>query len=669
LLALILPTLSNQRFCIPQFMFALNKVSLSFSGNPIFKDISFLVNPGERIGLTGNNGAGKSTMLKLMAGKYEPESGNVSKPAGFRIGYLSQDIHLRKHRTVREESAEAFAEIKKLQSEIDRINEALTTRTDYESDGYMDLINHLHEYTDRFQLLGGYTYEADIEKVLFGLGFERQDLDRPLSTFSGGWQMRVELAKILLQKNDLLLLDEPTNHLDIESIMWLEQFLQTESGAVILVSHDRAFLDEVTSRTIEISGARAYDFPVPYSKYVTLRQEQRQQQLLTRKNQEKEVRETEKLIERFRYKASKAAFAQSLIKRLDKMELIEVDDIDRSAMRFRFPPAPHSGKVVLKAQGVSKSFDEKHVLKNIDLSISRGEKIAFVGQNGQGKSTLVKILVGELEASGNIERGHQVHLGYYAQNQADSMDGEKTVLDTVLDIAPEDVRPRVRNLLGSFLFSGEDVDKKVKVLSGGEKGRLALCKLLLQPVNVLIMDEPTNHLDMQSKEVLKESLKQFDGTLILVSHDRDFLQGLSEKVYEFREGKIKEYLGDIQFFLDQRKLENFRELELKKKEKVLNQPAQTAKKDVPQADLRQIREQEKQLKKLQQQLEKLETQVEELEAQLSETDEMLLNPDYYAEVSQQPDFFPNYEAARKRLETLMSDWEKLQYQIDAISKN
>jgi ATP-binding cassette subfamily F protein 3 len=349
--------------------------------------------------------------------------------------------------------------------------------------------------------------------------------------------------------------------------------------------------------------------------------------------------------------------------------LIEVDDIDRSAMRFRFPPAPHSGKVVLKAQGVSKSFDEKHVLINIDLNISRGEKIAFVGQNGQGKSTLVKILVGELEASGKIERGHQVHLGYYAQNQADSMDGEKTVLDTVLDIAPEDVRPRVRNLLGSFLFSGEDVDKKVKVLSGGEKGRLALCKLLLQPVNVLIMDEPTNHLDMQSKEVLKESLKQFDGTLILVSHDRDFLQGLSEKVYEFREGKIKEYLGDIQFFLDQRKLESFRELELKKKEKALNQPTQIAKKDVPPADLKQIREQEKQLKKLQQQLEKLEIQVEELETHLSETDEKLLNPDYYAEVSQQPDFFPNYEAARKRLETLMSDWEKLQYQIDAISKN
>jgi ATP-binding cassette subfamily F protein 3 len=648
-------------------MFALNKVSLSFSGNPIFKDISFLVNPGERIGLTGNNGAGKSTMLKLMAGRFEPEAGQISKPAGFRIGYLSQDIHLRKHRTVREEAAEAFDEIKKLQIEIDYINQQLTERTDYESDSYMDLINRLHECTDRFQLLGGYTYEADIEKVLGGLGFSKKDFDMPLSTFSGGWQMRVELAKILLQRNDLLLLDEPTNHLDIESIMWLEQFLQTEPGAVILVSHDRTFLDAVTSRTIEISNSRAYDFPVPYSKYVSLREEQRQQQILTRKNQEKEVKETEKLIERFRYKASKAAFAQSLIKRLDKMELIEVDDIDRSAMRFRFPPAPHSGKVVLRIQNVSKSFDDKHVLKNIDLDISRGDKIAFVGQNGQGKSTLVKILVGELEASGQIERGHQVHLGYYAQNQADSMDGEKTVLDTVLDIAPEEIRPRVRNLLGSFLFSGEDVDKKVKVLSGGEKGRLALCKLLLQPVNVLIMDEPTNHLDMQSKEVLKEALQQFDGTLILVSHDRDFLQGLSEKVYEFRDGKIKEYLGDIQFFLDQRKLENFRELEKKKKDKAV-QAETPSKAEVVnnKEDARIKKEQEKARRKLQQDLEKTESKITELEKHLEDIDEKLQDAEFYNEVSKQLDFFPKYEADRAQLEKLLTHWEQLQMEFDAL---
>jgi ATP-binding cassette, subfamily F, member 3 len=643
-------------------MFALNKVSLSFSGNPIFKDISFLVNPGERIGLTGKNGAGKSTLLKLISGNLPPESGQVSKPQEFRIGYLSQDIHIKKDKSVRAEAAEAFVEIKALQRSIDEINIALTTRTDYESDAYMDLITKLTENTDRFQLLGGYTFEADIERVLFGLGFKPEEIDKPIGTFSGGWQMRVELAKILLQRNDLLLLDEPTNHLDIESIMWLENFLMSEPCAVILVSHDRTFLDAVTTRTIEISNTKAYDFPVSYSKYVALREEQREQQLLTRKNQEKEVKETEKLIERFRYKASKASFAQSLIKRLDKMEMLEVDDIDKSAMRFRFPPAPHSGRVVLRAHQVKKSYGPKQVLKGIDIAIERGEKIAFVGQNGQGKSTLVKLLVNEIKGEGTIELGHQVHLGYYAQNQADSMDGEKTVLDTVFDIAPDDIRPRVRNLLGSFLFSGDDVDKKVKVLSGGEKGRLALCKLLLQPVNLLIMDEPTNHLDMQSKEVLKEALQTFDGTLILVSHDRDFLQGLSEKVYEFREGGIKEYLGDIQYFLETRKLENFRQLEATKtatvKQKVVKQEPEPK---------RINKELEKELKKVEKQLEKFELEIAELEEKIQALDKKMALPEVFSNDQEMQNLMLDYTALKSKLDLSMAGWEATHLEMEKLS--
>lgn len=642
-------------------MFALNKISLSFSGTPIFKDISFLVNQAERIGLTGKNGAGKSTLLKLISGKLSPESGQISKPQDFRIGYLSQDIHIKKEKTVRAEAAEAFVEIKALQREIEFINQQLETRTDYESDGYMDLITKLTDNTDRFQLLGGYTFEADIERVLFGLGFKPEEIDRPIGTFSGGWQMRVELAKILLQRNDLLLLDEPTNHLDIESIMWLETFLQTEPCAVILVSHDRTFLDAVTTRTIEISNTKAYDFPVSYSKYVTLREEQRTQQLLTRKNQEKEVKETEKLIERFRYKASKAAFAQSLIKRLDKMELLEVDDIDKSAMRFRFPPAPHSGRVVLRIEKIKKSYDKKLVLNGIDLTIERGNKIAFVGQNGQGKSTLVKILVNEIEAEGTVELGHQVHLGYYAQNQADSMDGEKTVLDTVFDIAPDEIRPRVRNLLGSFLFSGDDVEKKVKVLSGGEKGRLALCKLLLQPVNLLIMDEPTNHLDMQSKEVLKEALQSFDGTLILVSHDRDFLQGLSEKVYEFRNGGIKEYLGDINYFLETRKLENFRALEAAKP---LDNP--TKKISVLPPAQNHNKEREKELKKAEKSLLQIESKITALEDEIKLLDEKMSKPEIFSNEQEMSNLSTLYSRLKTDLNAQMTAWEVAQADVERI---
>ncbi len=647
-------------------MFALNKVSLSFSGTPLFKDISFLVNPGERIGLTGKNGAGKSTLLKLMSGKLQPESGQISKPADFRLGYLSQDLHLRKDNTVRQEAASAFVELQALQQKIDYINEQLVVRTDYETDSYLKLIEDLNEFSERFQMLGGYTYEADIERVLGGLGFKLEDLDQSLSTFSGGWQMRVELAKILLQKNNLLLLDEPTNHLDIESIMWLENFLVSENAAVILVSHDRAFLDAVTSRTIEVANGKAYDFPAPYSRYVVLRNEMREQQLQTRKNQEKEIKETEKLIDRFRAKASKASFAQSLIKRLDKMELIEVDEMESAQMRFRFPPSPRSGKVVVEATNIYKSFGDNHVLRGIDFLISRGDRVAFVGQNGQGKSTFLKILINQLEAQGAVVMGHQVHLGYYAQNQADDMNGEKSVLDTLLDIANEETRPRVRNLLGSFLFSGEDVEKKVKVLSGGEKGRLALCKLLLQPINLLVMDEPTNHLDMQSKEVLKEALMQYDGTLVLVSHDRDFLQGLTDKVYNFKAGRIKEHLGDIKSFLASLKLETFREFEAQKAAKAATAQVTIKQPVEEKVNFQQQKEQERLQRKLERDVSKKETEYTALESKLAELDEKLLDPAFFKTVENNPDFFVAYESDKKKLEQVLEQWDALSQELEQV---
>ncbi|HZJ37387.1 MAG TPA: ABC-F family ATP-binding cassette domain-containing protein, partial [Gillisia sp.] len=537
-------------------MLNIHNLSISFGGESLFDQITFRLGAGDRVGLIGKNGAGKSTMLKILSGEQEADTGQIAKDKELRIGFLKQDIDFVQGRTVVDEAQQAFEEIKIIEKKIDYINGQLTTRTDYESDDYTQLIQDLSEITHQYEIIGGYNYQGDTEKVLMGLGFERDMFDKVTDTFSGGWRMRIELAKLLLQNNDILLLDEPTNHLDIESIIWLESFLTNYPGCVIIVSHDRMFLDNVTNRTIEISMGKIYDFKKSYSQYLELRQELRGQQLASQKNQEKQIEQTEKLIEKFRAKASKASMAQSLLKKLDKIDRIAVDEDDNSVMNVKFPVSLQPGKVVIEAVNIGKAYGESQVLEHIDLLIERGSKIAFVGQNGQGKSTLAKIIVDEISHNGVLKLGHNVQIGYFAQNQADYLDGEKTVLDTMIDGANEATRSKVRDLLGSFLLKGDEVSKKVKVLSGGERNRLALCKLMLQPFNVLIMDEPTNHLDIKSKNVLKDALKSFQGTLILVSHDRDFLQNLTATVYEFKNKKIREYLGDINYYLEQRNVEN-----------------------------------------------------------------------------------------------------------------
>ena len=539
-------------------MLNIHNLSVSFGGTYLFEEVTFRMGAGDRVGLVGKNGAGKSTMLKILAKDFAPDSGSIATEKEVRIGFLRQDIDFEQGRTVLEEAYEAFTDIKIVEKKLEEINHQLVTRTDYESEEYSQIIEDLSDYTHRFDLLGGYNYVGDTEKILLGLGFKREDFNNQTETFSGGWRMRIELAKLLLQANDILLLDEPTNHLDIESIIWLESFLRNYPGVVVIVSHDKMFLDNVTNRTIEISLGKAYDFNKPYSQYLELRSEIREKQLATQKNQAKKIEETEKLIEKFRAKASKASMAQSLIKKLDKVERIEVDEDDNSVMNISFPVSITPGRVVVEAEDVSKSYGEKQILKDISLLVERGSKIAFVGQNGQGKSTFMKAIVKDIDYTGTIKLGHNVQLGYFAQNQAEYLDGEITLLQTMQDAATDTNRAKVRDMLGSFLFRGDDVEKKVKVLSGGERNRLALCKLLLQPINVLVMDEPTNHLDIKSKNVLKEALKQYEGTLLLVSHDRDFLQGMSNIVYEFKDQKIKEYLGDINFFLEQRNLENMR---------------------------------------------------------------------------------------------------------------
>ena len=546
-------------------MLNIHNLSVSFQGEYLFQEISFRLGAGDRIGLIGKNGAGKSTMLKIIAGEQEYDSGQIAKDKDLRIGFLKQDIDFVQGRNVLDEAYQAFEEIKSLEAKMNDINHQLATRTDYESDSYTELIQELTDVTHQYEIIGGYNYEGDTEKVLLGLGFKREDFEKLTDTFSGGWRMRIELAKLLLQNNDILLLDEPTNHLDIESIIWLESFLNSYPGCVILVSHDKMFLDNVTNRTIEISLGRIYDYKKPYSKYLELRGELRAQQLAAQKNQQKEIEQTEKLIEKFRAKASKASMAQSLIKKLDKVNRIEVDEDDNAVMNISFPVSVQPGKVVVEAEHVGKAYGKHQVLEDINLLIERGSKIAFVGQNGQGKTTLAKIIIDEISHSGNLKLGHNVQLGYFAQNQADYLDGEKSIYDTMVDAANESNRAKVRDMLGSFLFRGDEVDKKVKVLSGGERNRLALCKMLLQPFNVLVMDEPTNHLDIKSKNVLKEACKNFEGTLIIVSHDRDFLQGLTSTVYEFRNKKIKEYLGDIDYYLEQRKLEDMRAVEKRDK--------------------------------------------------------------------------------------------------------
>ena len=627
-------------------MLNVHNLSVSFQGEYLFEEVAFMLNAGDRVGLIGKNGAGKSTMLKLLSRELKPDSGTIAADKDVRIGFLKQDIDFVKGRTILEEAYQAFGEIKTLEQKLDDIHHQIETRTDYESESYHNLLDMLSDYTHRFDLIGGYQYQGETEKVLLGLGFQRSDFDKLTDSFSGGWRMRIELAKLLLQNNDILLLDEPTNHLDIESIIWLEQFLTTYSGAVVIVSHDKMFLDNVTNRTIEISVGKIYDYPKPYSKFLELRQEIREQQLASQKNQEKKIQQTEKLIEKFRAKASKASMAQSLIKKLDKIDRIEVDEEDNAVMNVRFPVSVTPGKVVLEIDDVSKSYGEKEVLSHVSLLVERGSKIAFVGQNGQGKTTLAKMIIGETDYQGTIKLGHNVQLGYFAQNQADYLDGELTVLDTMYHAADDTNRMKIRDILGSFLFRGDEVDKKVKVLSGGERNRLALAKMLLSDFNVLVMDEPTNHLDIKSKNVLKKALQQFEGTLIIVSHDRDFLQGLTDKVYEFKNKNIKEYLGDIDFYLEQRAVANFREMEQQKE--TLSSPTKAA------ANAEKLSfEQQKQQKAAQNKLNKIENQIAALEEELKQMDMQM------GQGVQSNDYYKEYEQKKKMLEELMTEWENL----------
>jgi len=639
-------------------MLNIHNLSISFQGEYLFQEITFRLGAGDRVGLVGKNGAGKSTLLKVLARDFEPDTGQIAYEKDIKIGFLRQDIDFEEGKTVLEEAYQAFKEIKTLEVQLDKINHALAERTDYESEAYHQLMIDVNDVQHQYEILGGYNYQGDTERILQGLGFKREDFNKQTDTFSGGWRMRIELAKLLLQNNDILLLDEPTNHLDIESIIWLEDFLKGYSGCVVIVSHDKMFLDNVTNRTIEISLGSIYDYNKPYTKYLVLRKERREQQLATQKNQQKEIENTEKLIEKFRAKASKASMAQSLIKKLDKIDRVEVDEDDNSVMTLNFPVSVTPGKVVVEADKISKNYGDKSVLQNIDLLIERNTKTAFVGQNGQGKSTLAKIIVGEIEYEGGLKLGHNVKIAYFAQNQAEYLDGNKTVLDTMIDEANETNRSKVRDILGAFLFRGDEVEKYVKVLSGGERNRLALAKMLLQPFNVLVMDEPTNHLDIQSKNVLKEALRKFEGTLILVSHDRDFLQGLTNNVYEFKNHQIKEYLGDIDDYLAERNVESLREVEKRTEAKKAEEP-------LNQKSSKQSYKDQKKLKSLQNKLSNIEAKIGKLEKTIKEDDAKLAAN--YEKTAADSSFFTQYEDKKKELTSLMKDWEEVQERLDQFS--
>ncbi len=638
-------------------MLNIHNLSVAFGGEYLFEAIAFRLNAGDRVGLIGKNGAGKSTLLRILSKEQEPDEGSLALEKEVSIGFLKQDIDFEQGRTVLDEAYQAFHEIKQLEAQLEHINHQLAERTDYESEGYNQLMIDLTEVTQRYELIGGYAYQGETEKVLQGLGFKREEFDKLTDTFSGGWRMRIELAKLLLQNHHILLLDEPTNHLDIESILWLEQFLRSYSGAVVIVSHDKMFLDNVTNRTIEISLGRIYDVKKPYTAYLAYKSEIRQQQLSAQKNQDKQIQQTERLIEKFRAKASKASMAQSLIKKLDRIDRIEVEEEDTAVMSVRFPLSVNPGKVIATMEDLGKSYGSKTVLKRVDMLLERNSKTAFVGQNGQGKTTLAKILVGELDHTGQLTIGHNVQIGYFAQNQAEYLDGSKTILDTMVDAANESNRSKVRDILGSFLFRGDEVDKYVKVLSGGERNRLALAKMLLQPFNVLVMDEPTNHLDIQSKNVLKEALRNFEGTLILVSHDRDFLQGLTDKVLEFKDGSLKEYLGDIDFYLEQRAAADFRSIEQKTKQ---DKQAPSSKTETTTDYATQ-----KKLKSLKNKLGSLEKKITELEKEIGVMDhEMMM--DYDTTIAKQG-FFDAYHGKKKTLEECMAEWETLSETIDELN--
>lgn len=643
-------------------MISINNLSVQFTGQNLFDGVTFNIGDRDRIGLVGKNGAGKSTLLKILCGWQEPETGVVVVASGQTVGYLPQEMVPDSTRTIIDETMTAFEAIDALERLQEQLTQEIAERTDYESSDYEKLLTRHHDVTEQISILGGGSRQEQAEKILLGLGFKHSDFSRPITEFSGGWQMRVELAKLLLKRPDFLLLDEPTNHLDIESIQWLENFLQTYPGAVVLVSHDRTFLDNITTRTIEITAGRIYDYKASYSEYVVQMQERRASQMASLTNQQRQVAQIEAFIERFRYKATKSKQVQSRIKMLERMETISVDEVSTESIHFQFPPAPHSGKIVVEANHLGKAYGDNRVFDNVDLTILKGSKVAFVGRNGEGKSTLAKIIIGEItDQTGLFKLGHQVQIGYYAQNQAAMLDGEKTVFQTIDDIATGDIRPKIRNILGSFLFDSDDIEKKVKVLSGGEKARLALAKLLLTPSNLLVLDEPTNHLDMNSKDILKNALLQYDGTLVVVSHDRDFLQGLTDTLYEFRDGAVHEFKGDIFEFLDYRKIENLKALEVAKKSAV-----STKEQPISQNKLnyQQTKERDRELRKLRGVVDKIEQEIGTLESQIADKDALLAAGG--AEAAN-PDFYKEYQQLKDALEQKMSDWEEATIALDTFA--
>ncbi len=647
-------------------MVSIQNLTMHFTGEDLFSQINFLIREKDRIGLVGKNGAGKTTLLKLIVGTVSPHKGDIVIPEHVSVGYLPQEMDLSSAKTVLEEALTAFEEVKRLENQIAEFEHELAVRTDYESTAYHQLIEKLTVMNERLHLLGGHSMQGDAEQVLIGLGFTHADMFRLMTEFSNGWQMRVELAKLLLKKPTLLLLDEPTNHLDIESIQWLEQFLQSYFGAVMLVSHDRAFLDNVTERTIEISQGKVYDYRCSYSEYVEKRLQRIETMSAAAENQQREIKEIERFIERFRYKATKAKQVQSRIKLLEKMDEIVVDEMDQRSIHFRFPPAPHSGKITFELKKISKSYGDLHVLRDIDLLVTRGEKIAFVGKNGEGKSTLAKIIAGVLEYQGDIKWGHQVSVGYYAQNQQDMLDLEKTVFQTLDDVAVGDMRTRVKGILGAFLFSGDAIDKKVKVLSGGEKARLSLAKMLLTPTNLLVLDEPTNHLDMQSKDILKNALIRFDGTLIIVSHDRDFLAGLTDKVLEFKKPQITEFLGDIYDFLRDRDLVALKDLEKGGKTASAISVGVEDSQSKLKWERKRILEREK--RKLDKENERLEAEIQKLETEIGALDAVMADPVAFQNVALNKNWFEQYNEIKAMLSNAMHEWESCQLQLETMNQ-
>ena len=645
-------------------MVSIDNVTVSFGGWDLFKDISLLINPRDRIGLVGKNGAGKTTLLKVIMGLQPPTAGAITMSGDTSLGYLPQQMKVHDTTTLVEETSKAFEEVLTLEAEMERLTAQIASREDYESEEYAELIHRLNEATDRHQLLGGESRSAQVERTLLGLGFKRTDLDKPTSTFSGGWRMRIELAKLLLRRPSILLLDEPTNHLDIESIQWLENYLKDYNGAVLLISHDRDFLDNVTNRTVELLLGKVYDYKVPYSQYVQLRKERREAQVAAYNNQQRMIEKTEEFIEKFRYKPTKSNQVQSRVKQLERLDRIEIDEEDLSALNLKFPPAPRSGQIVAEIKEVGKQFDTKRVFSGANFTIEKGDRIALVGRNGEGKTTLARILIGELEPSeGSVKVGANVSLGYYAQNQDDLMDGEFTVYDTLDKVAVGDIRTRLRDILGAFLFRGEDVDKKVKVLSGGERSRLAMARMMLSPHNLLVLDEPTNHMDMRSKDILKEALMKYDGTLVVVSHDREFLDGLVDKVYEFRDGGVKEYLGGIRYFLEKRKIEDMRQIEAK--ESVAKEQKSTTGRD----DYLAKKENEKQIRKTQRAIDEKEALVAQLEEQVAAWDQKLASPDEHGIDLTDSSVFEQYNALKQKLAFEEHEWEKLCYELELLQES